>query len=120
MYFANCNATFVLAKPNPWPVFIQRNYLNTGLFYELCLVGGGGIYKKGPYYTECGEILASYVYANITTAGVIQVVGSLLNLVGQRRGGLPLFAPSRKILKILIFYIVGNGIFRVFFTSLAL
>ena len=31
--------------------------LNTGLFLRTCLGGGGGggIYKKGPYYAECGD-----------------------------------------------------------------
>ena len=51
-----CNATFVLPYPYyPWPVFIQQNDLNTGLFLRTCL--GVGIYKKGPYYTECGEMI---------------------------------------------------------------
>jgi hypothetical protein len=37
-----------------WPVFIPRNYLNTELFLRTCL--GVGIHKKGPYYTERGEM----------------------------------------------------------------
>ena len=43
-----------LPYPNPWPVFIQQNDLNTGLFLRINL--SGGIYKKGPYYTECVEM----------------------------------------------------------------
>jgi hypothetical protein len=50
-YFAIQHLSF--HNPNPSPVFIQGNYLNTGLFLRTCL---GGIYKKGPYYTECGEM----------------------------------------------------------------
>jgi hypothetical protein len=26
-------------------------------FFKNSSVGGGGIYKKGPYYTECGEMI---------------------------------------------------------------
>ena len=29
-------------NPNPWPVFIQRNDLNTGLFLRTLSGGGGG------------------------------------------------------------------------------
>jgi hypothetical protein len=47
-YFAIQHLSF--HNPNPSPVFIQGNYLK---FLRTCL---GGIYKKGPYYTECGEM----------------------------------------------------------------
>jgi hypothetical protein len=43
-YFAMQHLSY--HNPNPWPVFIQQNDLNTGLFTEL--VWGVGIYKKGP------------------------------------------------------------------------
>jgi hypothetical protein len=52
-YFAMQHLSY--HNPNPWPVFIKRNDLNTGLFKNLS-GGGVGIYKKGPYYTECGEM----------------------------------------------------------------
>jgi hypothetical protein len=32
-------------NPNQWPVFIQQNDLNTGLFLRTCL--GGGHLQKG-------------------------------------------------------------------------
>jgi hypothetical protein len=51
-YFAMQHLSY--HNPNPWPVFIQRNDLNTGLFYEL--VWGGGDLQKGKYYTECGKM----------------------------------------------------------------
>jgi hypothetical protein len=40
-----CNIGPAMQNPNPWPVFIQRNDLNTGLFLRTCL--GGGHLQKG-------------------------------------------------------------------------
>jgi hypothetical protein len=46
-----------LSYPNPWPVTACLHIaklLEHRAFLRTCL--GGGIYKKGPYYTECGEM----------------------------------------------------------------
>jgi hypothetical protein len=33
-----------------------RNYVRQGLFKEFVIERGGGTYRKGPYYTEYGEM----------------------------------------------------------------
>jgi hypothetical protein len=55
-------------NPNPWPDFIQRNDLNTGLFLRTCL--GRGHLQKGTILSN-QFIHYIHTYTSITNLGII-------------------------------------------------
>jgi hypothetical protein len=46
-------------------IYCVKHTLLPRAFFKNSSSGGGGIYKKGPYYTDCGEITDGCWYQKV-------------------------------------------------------